>query len=74
MTGITEAVAEEAALDRLRETGWQTAYGPEIGPEGPSAERDDYGQVVLERSRHDPRSHLTAEFRPWSNTFPLEFY
>ena len=49
MTGITEAVAEEAALDWLRDLGWQTAYGPDIAPESAGAERDDYGQVVLER-------------------------
>ena len=55
MTGITEAVAEEAALDWLRDLGWQTAYGPDIGPDSPGAERDDHGQVVLE---HRLRSAL----------------
>ncbi len=49
MTGITEAIAEEAALDWLRNLGWETAYGPDIAPESAGAERDDYGQVVLER-------------------------
>ena len=61
MTGITEAVAEEAALEWLRESGWQTAYGPDIGPEGPSAERDDFGQVVLERRLRDALASLNPD-------------
>ena len=48
MTTITEAVVEEAALDWLSALGWQVAHGPDIAPDTPSAERDDYGQVVLE--------------------------
>ncbi len=61
MTGITEAVAEEAALDWLRDSGWQTAYGPEIGPDTPAAERDNHGQVVLERRLRDALSALNPE-------------
>ena len=58
MTGITEAVAEEAALDWLRDIGWDVAYGPDIGPEGPAAERDNFGQVVLERRLRDALAEL----------------
>ena len=46
MTTITEADVEQAALDWLRDLGWQAAHGPDIGPDAPNAERDDYGQVV----------------------------
>ena len=61
MTGITEAVAEEAALDWLRDSGWQTAYGPDIAPGTPAAERDDYGQVVLERRLRDALATLNPD-------------
>ena len=29
--------------------GWRVAHGPDIAPDTPTAERDDYGQVVLAR-------------------------
>ena len=47
MVTITEAVVEQAAL------GWKTAHGPDIAPDTSSAERDDYGQVILERRLRD---------------------
>ena len=57
MTTLTEADFEEAALEWLADLGWQTAHGPDIGPDGPSEERADYGAVVLERRPRDaPRS------------------
>ena len=55
---ITEADVEEAALDWLRAVGWQVAYGPSIAPEAPGAERNDYGQVVLERRLRDALGEL----------------
>ena len=48
MTTITEADVEEASLAWLADLGWGVAHGPDIAPETPNAERDDYGQVVLE--------------------------
>ena len=48
MTTITEADVESAALDWLSALGWQVAHGPDIAPDTPHAERDHYGQVVLE--------------------------
>ena len=53
MTTFTEADVEEAALAWLAALGWQVAHGPDIAPETPNAERDDYGQVVLERRLRD---------------------
>ena len=53
MTTPTEADVEQAALDWLSGLGWQVAYGPDIAPDTPNAERDDYGQVVLERQLRD---------------------
>ena len=58
MTTITEAVVEEAALDWLRSLGWQVKHGPDIAPDTPNSERDDYGQVVLERRLRDALAEL----------------
>lgn len=45
---LTESTVEEAALAWLKSVGWQTTYGPDIAPDTPSAERRDFGEVVLE--------------------------
>ena len=58
MTTFTEADVEDAALDWLAGLGWQVAHGPGIAPETPNAERDDYGQVVLERRLRDALASL----------------
>ena len=42
MTAQTEADVESAALDLLASLGWETAYGPDISPGEPAAERDNY--------------------------------
>ena len=49
MTSLTEADIEQAALDWLSNLGWAVANGPEIAPDTPNAERDDYGQVALKQ-------------------------
>ena len=58
MTGITESDVEEAALAWLAELGWQVAHGPDIAPDAPGAERNDYGHVVLERRLRDALAEL----------------
>ena len=60
MTTITEAEVEQAALDWLSALGWQVAHGPEIAPDTPGAERDDYGEVVLERRLRDALAELNS--------------
>ncbi len=47
-TRFTESVVEEAALEWLEGNGYTVLAGPVIAPEEPAAERDDYGQVILE--------------------------
>lgn len=37
----------ESTLDWFHPLGWQTAFGPDISPDGPACEREDYDQVVL---------------------------
>ena len=45
MTTLTEADVEAAALKWLSGLDWAVAHGPDIAPDTPGAERDDYGQV-----------------------------
>jgi type I restriction enzyme, R subunit len=47
MSGLTETTLEQPALDWFESLGWQTAFGPDISPDGPACERQDYNQVVL---------------------------
>ena len=58
MTTTTEADVELKALEWLAALGWRAAYGPEIGPGTPAAERDDYGQVLLARRLRDALAAL----------------
>ena len=48
MTTINEDDVEQAALEWLFILGWQVLHGPDIAPDTPGVERNDYGQVVLE--------------------------
>jgi len=45
---FSESVIEQAALAWLESLGYQVLSGLEIAPGEPAAERDNYGQVVLE--------------------------
>ena len=72
MTTLTEADLEQVALQWLSGLGWQVAHGPDIAPDTPGAEREDYGQVVLgqrlrnalaRRNPHLPDSALDDAFR-----------
>ena len=58
MTTLTETDVEQAALSWLHDLGWQVAHGPDIAPDTPGAERNDYGQVVLESRLRDALSRL----------------
>ena len=65
MTTINEADVEQAALDWLAGVGWDTAHGPDIAPETPHSERDDYGQVVLERRLRNALAELNLGLDDW---------
>ena len=58
LSRITESVVEDAALGWLDSLGWSVAHGPDIAPDTPNAERNDYGQVVLERRLRDALAQL----------------
>ena len=64
MTTLTESDVEAAALEWLAALGWQTAYGPDIAPDTPNAERDDFTQVVLEERLRDALFNLNPDLPP----------
>lgn len=47
MTGFDESVIEAAALDYLREIGYTTEFGPNLGPGGLAEERRSWDEVYL---------------------------
>ena len=49
MTSLSESDVESAALAWLESVGWRVAHGPDIAPGTLDSEREDYGQVLLER-------------------------
>ena len=61
MMTLGEADVEQVALDWLQGLGWSVAHGPDIAPDTPTAERSDYGQVVLEQRLRDALSELNPD-------------
>ena len=59
--GVTESVVEQAALAWLESVGWQVVNGAEIAPGEPDAERENYGQVILERRLRDALARLNPK-------------
>jgi len=55
---FTESIVEQAALAWLESVGWSVKIGPDIAPDMPGGERDDYGQVVLPQRLHDALARL----------------
>jgi type I site-specific restriction-modification system R (restriction) subunit len=58
VTAFTESVVEEAALAWLESIGWRIAHGPDIAPDMPAAERQNYGEVVLAQRLRDALGRL----------------
>ena len=70
MTSLSESVVESAALAWLESVGWSVAHGPDIAPGTLGAERDDYGQVALDRRLRDALARLNPSLpyeRPREN-------
>jgi type I restriction enzyme R subunit len=61
---FAESTVESATLTWLSELGWQVKHGSEIAPDGLFAERQDYGQVVLERRLQDALVRLNPDLPP----------
>ena len=68
MTTFNEATVEEAAMGWLADLGWETAYGPDISPDGPMPERDNYRQVLLPERLRDAIIRLN----PWLSDEALD--
>ena len=58
MATLNESDIEQATLSWLSSLGWQTAYGADIAPDTPGAERTDFTQVVLEERLRDALFNL----------------
>jgi type I restriction enzyme R subunit len=44
---MTENHIEQLAIENLQKEGYQYCYGPTIAPDGDSAERESFEQVLL---------------------------
>ena len=58
MATLNESGTEQATLSWLSSLGWRIAYGPEIAPDTPDAERTNFTQVVLEERLRDALFNL----------------
>jgi len=58
---FTESVVEQAALAWLDSMGYLIVSGPEIAPGEAAAERENYGQVVLERRLRQALQRLNPQ-------------
>ena len=52
-TLLSESIVEQVALAWLASVGWKVAHGPDIAPDTPGAQRNDYGEVVLAQRLRD---------------------
>ena len=57
-TLLSESIVEQVALAWLASVGWQVAHGPDIAPDTPGAQRNDYGDVVLAQRLRDALAEL----------------
>ncbi len=58
---FTESVVEQAALAWLESMGYLVVSGPEIAPGEAMAERENYGQVVIERRLRQALEQLNPQ-------------
>ena len=61
---FTESIVEEATLAWLEGLGYTILSGPEIAPGEPFAERERYGQVILERRLRQALQRLNPQAPP----------
>jgi len=58
---LTESTVEEAALQWLEELGYAIGHGPDMAPGDAAAERDSFGEVVLEGRLREALRRLNPE-------------
>ncbi len=61
MTAVSESTVEDAALEWLTGLGWSVEHEPDIAPDGATAERGDYRDVVLEGRLRDALDRLNPD-------------
>ena len=61
MPPFSESDVEQAATEYLSDLGWEIAYGPDIAPGTPAAERNTYNQVFLERRLREALERLNPD-------------
>ncbi|MBU4255481.1 MAG: type I restriction endonuclease subunit R [Acidobacteria bacterium] len=64
MSKTTEDILEQTALEWFESLGWNTAFGPDISPDGLVCERGDYGQVVLLERLHPALENINPTIPP----------
>ncbi len=63
MTYLTENAVEQMALKQLQALGWQTAFGPDIAPDGAQPESESYAEVVLKERLREALARSNPELR-----------
>ncbi|MGB0712139.1 MAG: type I restriction endonuclease subunit R [Gammaproteobacteria bacterium] len=58
---ISEDDLEQLCLTWFQDTGWETAYGPDIAPDGDTPAREDYRQVLLSGDLREGLARLNPE-------------
>lgn len=61
MSILNESEIEAAALAWLDSLGYSVVFGPDIAPEQPQAERNNYGQVILEERLRQALARLNPK-------------
>ena len=61
---FSESVVEEAALEWLHSLGYGIAFGPDLAPGEPHAERENYEQVVLAGRLREALHRLNPDVPP----------
>ena len=68
MPPFYESDVEQAAMEWLSDLEWETAHGPDIAPDGPMPERDNYRQVFLPERLRD----ALIRINPWLSDEALD--
>jgi type I restriction enzyme R subunit len=63
MSSLTESTVEEAALEWFGELGYAIGHGPQMAPDEAAAERESFGEVVLEGRLREALRRLNQPFR-----------
>src|SRR5512147_967956 len=58
---FTESTIEQAAIDWLKELGYDYAFGPEIAFDGERPERSDYQEILLLGRLQDAIARINRE-------------